>query len=189
MNQLLLHWHVIEAQKNACTLNVSHVVIALHHITPMRWIPQYGGGRGKLVMTKKQKNKDGQLVKFKVTKKKVHGTIQELVSKVTSACRVFRKHVFNIRHQYSIQCELRKRIEATWTECVLHIDFSENYNCGYSNEIQTVHFGGSHTQATMHTGVMYVHNEVISFCTVSDSHRHDPPAIWTYNSPVFEHIR
>ena len=135
-------------------------------------------------------NKDGQLVKFKVTKKeKVHGTIQELVSKFTSACQVFRKHVFNIRHQYSIQCELRKRIEATWTECVLHIDFPENSTCAYSNEIQAVHSGGSHTQATMDTGVMYVGNEVISFCTVSDSHRHDPPAIWTYMSPVFEHIR
>ena len=154
MNQLLLHWHVIEAKKNACTSTPSYHTYAVD-IAVWWWAWQTGYD--------KKTNKDGQLVKFKVTKKeKVHGTIQELVSKFTSACKVFRKHVFNIRHQYSIQCELRERIEATWTEYVLHIDFSENYNCGYSNEIQAVHFCGSHTQATMHTGVMYVRNEVIS---------------------------
>lgn len=31
--------------------------------------------------------------------------------------------------------------------------FSENYNCKYSTEVQAVHFGASHQQATLHTGV------------------------------------
>ena len=48
-------------------------------------------------------------------------------------------------------------------------NFSENYSCGYSSEIQSVHFGASHNQATLHTGILYVDQDTVSFCTISDS--------------------
>lgn len=38
---------------------------------------------------------------------------------------------------------------------MLHVDFSENYNCKYSEEIQSVHFGGAGQQITRHTAVLY----------------------------------
>ena len=31
--------------------------------------------------------------------------------------------------------------------------------------------------------------DTVSFCTISDSRRHDPAAIWSYLSPVFEYIQ
>ena len=63
------------------------------------------------------------------------------------------------------------------------------YSCGYSSEIQSVHFGVPHNQATLHTGILYVNQVTVSFCTISDSRHHDPAAIWSYLSPVFEYIQ
>ena len=48
-----------------------------------------------------------------------------------------------------------------------------------------MHFGGSHDQATLRTGVAYVNKHVAPFCTISDSKVDSREAIWTYLSPVF----
>ena len=55
--------------------------------------------------------------------------------------------------------------------------------------ITQVKYKMSHNQATLHTGILYVDQDTVSFCTISDSRRHDPAAIWSYLSPVFENIR
>ena len=99
-----------------------------------------------------------------------------------------RRHVFNIRHQYLQYRNCRSRLDDT--SCMLHIDFAENYLCQYHKEIQSVHFGGSHHQTTMHTGVLYVGQEKpTTFCTISDSRAHDPIAIWEYLAPVLTQLR
>ncbi|WAR03051.1 hypothetical protein MAR_009609 [Mya arenaria] len=41
-------------------------------------------------------------------------------------------------------------------EIMVHIDFSENYNTKYANEIQSVHFGASKQQISLHTGIAYL---------------------------------
>lgn len=53
------------------------------------------------------------------------------------------------------------------------MDFSQNYECKYSCEIQAAHFGGSKTQITLHTGMLYTKNCKQGFSTLSDSLRHD----------------
>ena len=40
-------------------------------------------------------------------------------------------------------------------EMLLYIDFSENYGTQHYTEIQSMHFGASHGQVTLHTGVLY----------------------------------
>lgn len=74
---------------------------------------------------------------------------------------------------------------------IIHVDFSENYLCKYSAEIQAVHFGASHQQATLHTGVLYMHSTAcpVSFCTVSPSRNKGPPAIWKHLSSVLDYIQ
>nr|XP_046230013.1 uncharacterized protein LOC124051031 [Scatophagus argus] len=76
-------------------------------------------------------------------------------------------------------------------EAVIHIDFSENYTCKYSSEIQAVHFGSSHQQANLHTGVLYIggEKEPICFCTVSSSKHKSPPAIWDHMNPVLDYLQ
>ena len=50
----------------------------------------------------------------------------------------FRRHVFNIKWQFDAYRELRRILKHN--ESLIHIDFSENYSCKYSKEIQSVHF-------------------------------------------------
>lgn len=102
----------------------------------------------------------------------------------------FMSHCANIKNQY----ESIKKIKAEITkhECIVHMDFSENYNTKYSSEIQAVHFGASRSQLTLHTAVIYYHenNEIKSqsFCTVSESLRHDASAVWAHLIPILQEI-
>src|SRR5579872_7357836 len=92
------------------------------------------------------------------------------------------KHLFNIKHQYSVIRSMKENIGQD--EVVLHIDFAENYNCKLASEIQSMHFGASRNQVTMHNGVAYTLGKTVSFSTMSSSMRHDPCAIWAYLKPV-----
>ena len=114
-------------------------------------------------------------------------SIKDLVDIFQTQLQNFKKHVFNIKNQYKVYKEMRENLRPT--ECIIHIDFAENYTCKYSSEIQAMHFGGSHRQVTMHTGVLYVgQNDVKPFCTLSDSTIHDPAGIWTYLDPVLDWV-
>ena len=101
----------------------------------------------------------------------------------------FRKHVFNIQWQYRAYRNLKENL--SHNECLIHVDFSENYTCKYAKEIQSMHFGGSHDQATLHTGVYYLQSrpDATSFCSISESRRHDPAAIWAHLAPVLTSIK
>ena len=50
-------------------------------------------------------------------------------------------------------------------------------------------FGASHQQATLHTGVLYLKGKTTSFCTISNSLRHDPVEMWAHLEPIFEHAK
>lgn len=76
-------------------------------------------------------------------------------------------------------------------DCLIHMDFSENYVCKLSAEIQAVHFASSQQQATLHTGILHV-GEVdkhLCFTTITASKEKSPPAIWTHLSPVLDHVK
>lgn len=54
---------------------------------------------------------------------------------------IFKEHSLRFYHQ---SLELKEKIVMLreW-EVLFHIDFSENYVCKYSSEVQSVHFGAS----------------------------------------------
>lgn len=105
----------------------------------------------------------------------------ELKSKFCA--HVFRKNFQTSQRQKCI-------LELAYDEAVLHIDFSENYLCKLNSEIQSMHFGSSHNQASLHTVVIYTENEnPKSVCTISSSKRHDPSAIWAHLKPILEGLR
>ena len=68
-------------------------------------------------------------------------------------------HVYNTGHQYKQLKYLREQLRTN--ECVVLIDFSENYATKYATEIQLMYFGASRNQVTLHTGVYYT--RVITF--------------------------
>ncbi|CAB3261155.1 unnamed protein product [Arctia plantaginis] len=100
------------------------------------------------------KSGKGRLKVTKNVKEITEGTVEELIEKFRVAIIALKKHIFNIKMQYR---SYRIAIdELKNDEALLHIDFSENYNGKYYEEIQPHHFGGSRKQITLHTGVLYI---------------------------------
>ena len=122
-----------------------------------------------------------------VVKERIAGTVESLKDTLQSDLMSYSVHAYNIVHQYKeLKC-LKEKLKAN--ECVVLIDFSENYATKYATEIQSVHFGASRNQVTLHTGVYYTADDRRSFCTISDNTRHDPAAIWAHMRPVLSVLK
>lgn len=92
------------------------------------------------------------------------------------------QHEQNIVHQYKTIKSLKESL--TEKDAVIHMDFSENYTTKCNQEIQSYHFGGSRTQISLHTVVVYTKDKVTSHCTVSLNLSHNAGAIWAHLQPV-----
>lgn len=126
------------------------------------------------------------------TKKKKITTTQELAEEFNSQLPVYMKHVYDTSHQFQFLAKLKKNLKRSEVHVVM--DFSENYKCKYASEIQSVHFGASKKQISMHTGAYYYRTkdgelECVSFCSVSENLRHDASAVWAHLKPVLKHIQ
>lgn len=117
-------------------------------------------------------------------KVKEKATIKNLMNDFENDLMKCCSHLYNIRHQYLSIRQLKEKL--TSEDMLLHIDFSENYTGKYDQEIQSVHFGGSSKQISLHTGVLYTEGTTIPFCSMSDELLHNPAAIWAHLMPVFE---
>ncbi|KAJ4940403.1 hypothetical protein JOQ06_026706 [Pogonophryne albipinna] len=129
-------------------------------------------------LTKKEdyeKEKDGERPKITVTKT------------VKQRCEGSPEHLFNILHQYTQLQFLHKSLKED--EAIIHIDYAENWQCKYAKEVQQVHVGASHRQTTLHNAVVYTTDGTLTFCALSPSMKHDPPAIWAQLEPVLQFLK
>lgn len=102
--------------------------------------------------------------------------------------KTFCPHVFKRNHQ--TRERQRCIAELSYDEAAIHMDFSENYLCKMNAEIQAMHFGSSHDQASLHTVVTYTEEGTTdTVCSISPSKRHDPPAIWAHLMPILEELK
>ncbi|KAI4828351.1 hypothetical protein KUCAC02_022447 [Chaenocephalus aceratus] len=110
---------------------------------------------------REKKNKDGKKdkvpMKITVKKKKV---LVDLLEMFQGQLRHFKRHTFNIKSQLTHYRELRKSM--TNQECLIHVDFSENYSCKFAAEIQAMHvlwhnFGIKGERPTCHLGTFVPH--------------------------------
>ncbi|KAK6185006.1 hypothetical protein SNE40_007337 [Patella caerulea] len=113
--------------------------------------------------------------------------IRHLIEEFNDGLERICRHVFNIRHQYSQIRSLKQNLGAD--KALIHMDFSENFSCQYHQEVQSVHFGSSHNQATLHTVMLYTSAGSTPICTISDSVRKDPAAIWCHLNPILMFIK
>ena len=127
-------------------------------------------------------------VQFTV-KEEVEGEVFNLCTDFESSLERYARHLFNIRCQFRHYQNIRNELGND--EAALHIDFSEKYPCKLSSEIQSMHFGASKKQVTLHTGILYIGGEQKSksFCTVSDYLVHSPGAVWAHVDPILNDIR
>ncbi len=138
---------------------------------------------------KEQRVINGEARQLTVTKKiQVQGTIDQLFDAVNQSMPKFKRHQFTMIHQQTFYSKLRENLAPN--DCMIHIDFSENYLGKSSREVQAAHFGASHRQVTLHTGVYFVgeHTQE-TFCTVSDNTFHGPSAVWCHLRPILQKIR
>lgn len=105
-----------------------------------------------------------------------------LIKKLENDMEKFFRHSFNIVHQYNVIKQLKESLSEY--EAVVHMDFSENFCTKYNQEIQSFHFGGSRTQISLHTVVVYLRDSTTSHCTMSSNLSHNAGAIWAHLKPV-----
>ncbi|ROK54672.1 hypothetical protein DPX16_21311 [Anabarilius grahami] len=122
-------------------------------------------------------------------KREMESSLEDLIETFHKQLKKFKRHLFNIKTQFNYYRELKKNMKSN--ECLIHIDFSENYSCKFHKEIQAVHCASSHQQATLHTGVLYIGGEEdhLCFTTISPCKEKGPPAIWAHLSPVLNHLK
>jgi len=157
-----------------------------HHFNKLVTYPQW------VVGTEEKTRRNGTTVMVKVTQKEtIESTVKQLIDKFNDMLKKFKQHLFNIRHQFEQYRYAKTNL--CCNERIIHVDFNENFSCKYLAEIQSVHFGSSHRQVTLHNGVFYVmKNQSLCdtcFCTISDCKEHEPFAIWSYMDPVLKLIR
>ena len=120
------------------------------------------------------------------SKERVRGSVQLLIDKFVEATKKFKVHTFNITNQLNHYRFLKENLKTN--EALVHVDFSENFQCKLSTEIQSMHYGASQNQITLHTGIYYTQNGYNTFCAVSDSLEHSPGGIWAFLEPVIAQL-
>ncbi|XP_054288719.1 uncharacterized protein LOC129004253 [Macrosteles quadrilineatus] len=135
-------------------------------------------------------NKKGITMSKKVTvKEQVRCTIAELKQQYIDQLNLYKIHTYNIQHQSTALKCLKEHLKPN--EIVIVADFSENYSCKYSEEVQSAHFGGAKAEVTLHTGVFYTKCNIKGnqFATISPSKRHDASAVWAHLTPILKEIK
>lgn len=139
-----------------------------------------------------KKNVDGikEKIPVKITaKQKKEMEMVDVLHMFQSQLNRVKRHLFNIKSQFAHYRELRRRMSNR--ECLIHIDFSENYSCKLASEIQAMHFAANQKQVTLHTGVLYVggKEDPLCFCTISPAKDKGPHAIWAHLSPILDDVK
>ncbi|CAH2095032.1 unnamed protein product [Euphydryas editha] len=129
-------------------------------------------------------DKNISMLTKKTTKTNKTGTVQLLIDALEADIPKFKTHVFNFLHQNDEYKNCKEHLDEN--EAAIHCDFSENYVCKMGTEVQSMHFGASKIQVTLHTGVIYCKETKQSFCTISPSNIHQPEAIWAHLIPILE---
>lgn len=140
---------------------------------------------------RKKENQERVTITKRTVKEEVTQTLEILLKTFCDQLRLFKKHHFNITHQYKMYRKCKDSLSQQ--EILLHCDFSENYVCKLGEEVQALHFGASKRQISLHTAVVYAkyQNELqaTSFCTISPNTNHSPGAIWAHLIPILNMIK
>lgn len=135
----------------------------------------------------RQKTVEGDHTFTHFIKKTCTGTWAELLLLLNRKLDDLAKHQYIWLHQVALCRTVKETLHEK--EAVVHMDFSENYGCKLSTEVQSFHFGGSRQQATIHITVVYTNEQTQSYATISNSLRHDERAVWAHLKPVLEDLK
>lgn len=133
---------------------------------------------------------DNKTKKGKTIKRKFACTAAEMIEEFKKKIVAYLQHKGREYHRYKKITELKSNLKKN--EALLHMDFSENYNLKYAEEIQALYFGGSRQQILLHTVVLYTQSDKLekkSFCTLSECLQHNVSGIWAHLGPILKYLR
>ena len=128
-----------------------------------------------------------------MSKQKIYCTMTELIDEVNSSIPDYLKHVYITNHQYFVINNIYTFLKQG--EALVVIDFSQNYVSKCSKEAQGIHFGASKKPVSLQTGAFYYKKSFsdeiscVTFCTISESLRHDAAGVWAHLEPVLNTIK
>lgn len=128
---LKLNYHLAEDQTNL----------------PAEWMQWE---RQKHIYKKTENGIDKSIVTKKSSKVMKAGTICTLINSFETSIPQFKKHYYTWKNQQQKYQECITSLKEN--DALILCDFSENYTCKLANEIQSMHFGASKQQITLHTG-------------------------------------
>lgn len=106
--------------------------------------------------------------------------------------REFRKHVHRVKVQYGQSRRLKEILPSNHAIC--HMDFAENYTCGFAEEIQSAYFDKN--AVTLHPVVIYYTKEETendvkhkSLVLVSDELSHTSSTVFAIMKQVIAEVR
>ncbi|CAG2215362.1 unnamed protein product [Mytilus edulis] len=85
---------------------------------------------------REEKVKNDSIVTVSTRLKIETGILGHLIDEFQESLKKFCYHYFNIVHQYQALKRLKENLNDN--EVVIHMDFSENFNCKYEKDIQSV---------------------------------------------------
>lgn len=101
----------------------------------------------------------------------------EFIDVVVSEFNGMAEHVFRAKSQHKSIRTLRQQLTAE--ECTIQMDFAQNWNVGYSEEVQSAFYAKE--AITVHPAVIHLRGEdgpvTDCVCIVSDDRQHDAGAI------------
>lgn len=126
-----------------------------------------------------------------MTKISIKCSYQNIIREFEASLNSVLPHHYRDRHQQKQINILKTNLKED--EAIVNIDFSENFLCKFTEEVQSVHFGGSRKQIALHTGAFYHISEkkslqCFTFCGVSDDTLHNAYSIWAYIKPILSLI-
>lgn len=97
---------------------------------------------------------------------------------------LYQRHAYNLKHQSAALKYIKGHLKHN--KIVMVADFSENYSCKYSEEVQSAHFEGA--EVTLHTGVFY------SKCNIKGKQfatniTYKASTVWAQLTPILKEIK
>ena len=145
----------LECQKNDLTYDTNVNIDKI--ISLSKWLTK----KEERLNEKTKKN-----ITVTITKKiKQSMPMKEIISIFKESLKNIMVHEYKIVHQFRAIKNQKQNLREN--ECLLLLDFSENYCCKYETEVQAVHFGANRMQLTLHTGMIYTSKGSQDFGTLS----------------------
>ncbi|KAL1252668.1 hypothetical protein QQF64_017361 [Cirrhinus molitorella] len=116
-------------------------------------------------------------------------TREEYIDSLVEKCNELTAHHFIAKHQTQYLQQLKDELEPN--ECIILLDFAENYSFLVQDAAQAFHW--VHSQCTLHPFAIYYRNEsqlkCLSMCVISDCLKHDTAAVHTFLGQVLKHVK